>query len=188
MKNNFIVAGKLALICFISVLLLTLVNMLTEKRIKQNYTLIEENANKILFPSGDNFKKKSFKGYDSEKTGIYYYEVKKSNKIVGYIVSTIGKGYGGEMKLMIAVDIDFKIINMKMLKNSETPGIGKKAETDSYMSKFIGTNTKEHPFPLTKNMLNQNDKDAITGATITFNAITTTTTKALDLLKREIKG
>ncbi|HOV14873.1 MAG TPA: RnfABCDGE type electron transport complex subunit G [Spirochaetota bacterium] len=188
MKNHFIIALKLALICLISVLFLSLVNFLTEKKIKQNGILIEENANKELINDANKFTKKSFKGIDSEKTGIYYYEATKNNNLIGYIISTVGKGYGGDMKIMIAVDNNLKILNMKLLKNNETPGIGKKAETKEYMKKFIGTNTKEKPFPESKNMLPQEEKDAITGATITFNGVSQTAKKAIELLKKEIKG
>ncbi|OHD27469.1 MAG: hypothetical protein A2086_03475 [Spirochaetes bacterium GWD1_27_9] len=186
MKENLIIAGKLTLICFVAVVLLTLINFVTAKKIKQNQTIVEENANKLLIPEGNKFVKKPFTGYDPDTTGFYYYEVKKGSTLIGYIVSVIGKGYGGAMKVMVAFDLNLKILNMKLLSNAETPGIGKKAEKQEYMAKFINTNTKEKPFPYNKSMLSQSDKDSITGATITFNGVTGAGRMAIDLLKKQI--
>ncbi|HPO50164.1 MAG TPA: RnfABCDGE type electron transport complex subunit G [Spirochaetota bacterium] len=188
MKKNLIISLKLTVICLVSVLFLTLVNFLTEGKIKQNAVKTEENANKKLIPDGKKFIKKNFKDIEDPKSENYYYLVENDESLVGYIISAVGKGYGGDMKIMIAVDPNFTIINMKMLKNSETPGIGKKAETDEYMKKFIGTNTPEKKFPENKSMLSQEEKDAITGATITFNGIAKITFESLEMLKKEIKG
>ncbi len=186
MNNHLIVALKLTLICLLAVLSLSLVNFLTEKKIIQNGIIVEEKTNKDLINDAEKFEKKNFKDPELQKSGFYYYEAKKGKNVIGYIISSIGKGYGGDFKLMVAVDTNLTIVNMKMLKNNETPGIGKKAETKEYMKKFVGTNTSNKPFPETKNFLSQEDKDAITGATITFNAIVKATKRALDLLKDEI--
>jgi len=180
MKKHINIALKLAIICFIAILLLTITNLLTKNTIEKHEKNTENKANKVIFPEGVNFEKKNFSNI---KTDSYYYTVSNSkNELIGYIVSTVAKGYGGEMKLIIGFEKNLEIKNMKLLTNNETPGIGKKAESDSYMQKFIGSNTDSKPFPQKKGQLSSKDSDSITGATITFNGITNATKDAIYLL------
>lgn len=186
--ENFKIALKLSLICFISVLLLSIVNLITYKKILENSTKIEEKTNRDFFSGNVKFEKKFFKEITIDKNKEYYYIVfDKSDNIVGYIVSILSKGYGGDMRLIVATDPSFKIINVKLLNNSETPGIGKIAEKKEYMKKFIGTNTENNPIPLTKNMLPKDDADSVSGATITFKGVANGIKKAVDYLNNYIR-
>lgn len=188
MKNDLIIALKLTVICFVSVLLLSFVNLITNKRINDNNVKIENDTNKQLFSDGKIFEKKYFKSVGFNQTNEYYYVVKDNKKQhIGYTIVVICSGYGGDMKVMFATNKTYKILNMKLLNNSETPGIGKSAEKDTYMKKFIGTNTPSFPFPYKKSMLSKEDGDAVTGATITFNGIALGVQKALKALENENK-
>jgi electron transport complex protein RnfG len=111
-----------------------------------------------------------------------------TNDLIGYTVVVTTSGYGGEMNLIVGFDKDYAIKNVKLLNNSETPGVGKNAEKPHYMDKFIGTNTKSKPIPTKKSMLSQTDSDAVTGATITYNGITSGLIKANNLLKTETES
>ncbi|HNZ27004.1 MAG TPA: FMN-binding protein [Spirochaetota bacterium] len=188
MKDDLIIALKLAAICFVSVLLLSFVNLITYKRINESNVKVENDTNKELISDGKFFEKKHFKSPNFNSTNEYYYIVKNDKmRRIGYTVVVICSGYGGEMKVMCATDNNYKILNMKLLNNSETPGIGKSAEKDSYMQKFIGTNTPSSPFPFKKSMLSKEDGDSITGATITFNGIALGVQRALTALDLENK-
>ena len=188
MSENLKIALKLTLICFIAVLLLSTVNICTQKKIAENENKVENLANKELFQQGAKFEKKEFKNPIIDKTKEYFYNVYNSqNAKIGYIISVMANGYGGEMKLMVALNNSLEIVNVKLLKNSETPGIGKNAEKSEYMKKFIGTNTKEKPLPQKKNDLSSEDSDSITGATITFNAIANGIKRSIDLITEEQK-
>jgi electron transport complex protein RnfG len=79
-----------------------------------------------------------------------------------------GSGYGGEMRILARYDGEGAIRAVKLMDNTETPGLGKKAETPTYMDKFIGTGAPEEPVPVRKDMLASSEADAVTGATITF--------------------
>ncbi len=182
-----IIALKLTLICFIAVLLLVFINLITFKKIEENKIKKEKDAMNFLAPQAKNFSnKKYFKNVEDKlKESIYYYEAyDNSSKITSYIVSTVSKGYGGKMRIMIALDNNLKILNVKLLDNSETRWLGKKAEKEEYMNNFKNTNTGEKPLPRNKNMLTIND--SVTGATITFNGIITGISKAVELLKNEL--
>jgi len=58
--ENLKIALKLTLICFVSVLLLSIANIITCKKIANNSIKTEEEANKQLFPAGIKFEKKFF--------------------------------------------------------------------------------------------------------------------------------
>lgn len=191
MKNNdtaLFIALKLTSICFVAVLLLGFINLVTEPKIKKNKEKSEKEAMSLLIPEARDFSDiKNFRSVDeSLKKYFYYYEAYNNSELIGYIVSSQENGYGGKMKVMIAFDKELKILNAKLLDNSETPGLGKKAESDQYMNKFKNTNTHTNPLPLNKNMLSSIDKDSVTGATITFNGIVGAIIKATDLLKDNI--
>jgi len=185
--ENLKIALKLTLICFVSVLLLSIANIITCKKIANNSIKTEEEANKQLFPAGIKFEKKFFTNQSIQKEKEYYYKVYDNSNLIGYIVSIITKGYGGDMKLMVAMDTALVIVNVKLLNNSETPGIGKNAEKPEYMKKFIGTNSADKPIPINKSMLSQQEADSISGATITFKGISNGIQKAVDYIKNKIK-
>lgn len=192
MKNEdsaVFIALKLTSICFVSVLLLSVINLITEPQIKKNKEKTEKEAMTFLMPEAKDFSKiKNFKSIsDNLKKDFYYYEAYNNNsELIGYIVSSQDTGYGGKMKVMVAFDKNLKILDAKLLDNSETPGLGKKAENDKYMDKFKNTNTEKNPLPLNKNMLSPADRDAVTGATITFNGVVGAIKKAADLLKNNL--
>lgn len=187
-KKNLIITGKLTAICFAAVLLLTLINALTYEKIKANEKKVETAAIKELFPAGIPSDKNYFKNPYTKEADEYYFIIQDGGKTIGYVVSVLGSGYGGDMKVMIAMDSNLKIVNMKLLKNNETPGLGRKAEKAEYMEKFKNTNTPEHPFPVSRTDLGSKERDAVTGATITFNGITFAGQKAILLMENIVKG
>ncbi len=181
MNNNLKIALKLAGICFIAVVLLGVSDLLTKSTIERNEADVEEQANLSMMP-GCTFSEKIIVD-NTEMPGMYYYKVTKNNVLAGYIISVIGNGYGGAMKVMIAVDKNLKVVDMRLLSNSETPGIGSLAKFPEYMEKFKGSNTPARPFPTKKTMLSPADADAITGATITFNGISAAADIGLSIMK-----
>jgi electron transport complex protein RnfG len=99
---------------------------------------------------------------------VQRYPVIKDGESAGLLLELEGSGYGGEMKILARYDQDGTIRAVKLMDNSETPGLGKKAENPAYMEKFLGTGTPENPVPVRKDMLASDEADAITGATITY--------------------
>lgn len=192
MKKNLMISLKLTVICFVAVILLSIVYIITKDKIAYNERMKEEKTINEFFPDGkvsDKGKIKFKALSDKESATTYYYKIVDNNSgnLIGYSASTIGKGYGGKLSLIIAFNTDLSIKNIKMLKNNaETPGFGKRAEDPSYMNKFIGTNTISNPFPYKKNMVKE-AKDTVTGATITFNGITGAVKKVIQLFNAEKK-
>ena len=92
-----------------------------------------------------------------------------------------GKGFGGDLGLMVGVDIkDDKIIGVGVTTHSETPGIGSKAKSDpSFTNQFEGMGLMD-TFQV---KTDGGQVDAITGATITSRGVAFGVTQAGALYK-----
>ncbi len=87
-----------------------------------------------------------------------------------------GKGYGGEIGLMVGVNIETdEIIGVGVTTHSETPGMGANAkDKPTFVSQFSGFSIME---PIS--VLSDGGKvNAMSGATITSRALCTAATKA----------
>ncbi|UCD32142.1 MAG: FMN-binding protein, partial [Desulfobacterales bacterium] len=89
---------------------------------------------------------------------------------------SFGKGYGGEVGLMVGVDLDNdKIIGVGVTTHSETPGLGAQAKDDpTFVSQFKGFAIAE-PAKVTTDGGKIN---AMSGATITSRAVCSAATDA----------
>jgi electron transport complex protein RnfG len=103
------------------------------------------------------------------------------------VVRLIGQGYGGDMVILAGVRPDGEIFSAELMQNKETPGLGKEAEKEGYMEKYTGTGDDE-PVPVRKDMLSQEQADAITGSTITFIGIGRALQEGSAYVKNEIEG
>ncbi|MDD2215925.1 MAG: FMN-binding protein [Eubacteriales bacterium] len=93
-------------------------------------------------------------------------EIYQADNGSGLVITTIDKGFGGKMVVMIGVNNQGEIQGVKITNHSETPGLGTKAMTSDHLSQYIGntdiTNTGE---------AGKANVDAVTGATVSSNAI-----------------
>ncbi len=81
---------------------------------------------------------------------------------------TFGKGYGGDVGLMVGINLDEnKIISVGVTTHSETPGLGARAkETPDLVKQF-----KDIPLAPFKVKADGGQIDALAGATITSRAV-----------------
>jgi len=87
--------------------------------------------------------------------------------LVGTIVSARPKGYAGEMEMIVGADVHGRVIEVRISRHKETPGLGSKVADVEFLSQFSGKTAEE--FDLKKD--NANGKvDAISGATISSRA------------------
>jgi electron transport complex protein RnfG len=84
-------------------------------------------------------------------------------------IESSGKGYGGDIGVIVAVNMeDDKIIGIGLTTHSETPGVGSRAKTDpTFSAQFKGLSIKE-PF---KVKADGGQIDAVTGATVTSRGV-----------------
>lgn len=84
----------------------------------------------------------------------------------GVALKTQVKSYGGKLELMVGVSSDGQILGVTILSHSDTPGLGTQPMEPDYLAQYDGLTE------LTGNHINEdNQVDAVTGATISSNAI-----------------
>lgn len=90
----------------------------------------------------------------------------KSNTVA---FESFGKGYGGDIGVIVAVNIETdEIVGVGVTTHSETPGMGSRAKTEpEFCNQFKGISIKD-PFKVRPDGGNI---DAISGATITSRAV-----------------
>lgn len=95
-----------------------------------------------------------------------------SGQMLGYVLTvTDSEGYGGDIQLSMGIRMDGTLNGISILSISETAGLGMNADTDAFKSQFADKNVEQ--FTYTKNGASaDNEIDAISGATITTNAVT----------------
>ncbi len=164
-------------ISLVASLSLGLVNEITKEPIKQMEIQTENNARKELFPEADNFEAVEFEQSNSVTKIV---EAEKGGEKLGYIMNAEPKGYGGKVSLVVAVASDNTIKGVKVLKHSETPGLGANAGKPEFIDQYKGLS---EGIKVTKQKPADNEIQAITSATITSEAVTLGVNDCFDLIK-----
>jgi len=151
MDKNLIATGfKLFLICAVAATSLGVLNEITEPEIIKTKVEEEQEALAALVATGEVGEKVAV----DEGTVRAYYPVSLGGSTDGFVLELRGTGYGGEMKIMAAYKATGEIISARLLDNNETPGLGKNAESESYMrALFVGTGGEDDPVPTSKDQL-----------------------------------
>jgi electron transport complex protein RnfG len=165
MKNVVVVGLKLFAICAVAAVTLGGINAITEPLIIQRKIMELQQALDELTPGAQTGE--AIEVPDNPVVEKRY-PVTKDGQSAGMVLELEGSGYGGDMKILARYDEDGTIRAAKLMDDTDTPGLGKKAENPAYMEKFIGTGSQDNPVPVRKDMLQPGEADAVTGATITF--------------------
>ena len=180
LKTIIITTLALTLICAVFTAALAVTNEITKDKIAAIQKESEQQAMKRLLPA-DNYETGDFQLTDAE----YYTAEDTQGAIKGYIFTTTANGYGGEVKVMTAVSLDGTIVAIEVVDAAdETPGLGQNATKSTFWEQFKG---KSGELKVVKSGAGENDVQALTGATITSNAVKNAVNKALSSYKL-IKG
>ncbi|WP_173472780.1 RnfABCDGE type electron transport complex subunit G [Eubacterium ruminantium] len=193
-KNSF--AYIIISICIIGLfagLLLGAVYDLTKKPIAETADKNKQESFTKIFPEADSYvenKEINISDANDKAEDIYaakadideIWDAKSSdgNTAGHIIIITSHEGYGGDIQMAVAVGNDGVITGISVLKISETAGLGMEAKDDpSFLKQYIGKNVKN--YVVTKNPAGSDEEiTAISGATITSNAVTKAVNKALN--------
>ena len=116
---------------------------------------------------------------------IYLAKADDGNE-VGYVIESISsQGYGGQISLYVGITTEGILNDVSILEISETPGLGMKAQ-DVLIPQLHQKNVDEIKYTKT-GVQNENEIDAISGATITTKAVTNAVNGALQAA-RELRG
>ncbi len=101
------------------------------------------------------------------------YEATDANgESLGYVITvTDSEGYGGDIQFSMGITNEGTLNGISILSISETAGLGMKANTDEFKSQFAGKTVESFQYTKTGASAD-NEIDALSGATITTNAVT----------------
>lgn len=171
----------LMVITLLAGLLLGGVYEITKAPIAKERQKAKETAYKEVFAEAVNFQDMQIdeslnaevknQGMEADINEIMQVQDGSGNQI-GYVLTvTDHEGYGGDVSFAMGVKSDGTLNGISFLSLSETAGLGMKAKEDGFRSQFSGKNVEK--FQYTKNGASSDEEiDAISGATITTNAVT----------------
>ena len=129
-------------------------------------------------PAADVYEIESYDGGEH----LICYPATQSGKPIGIAVNTwTTKGFSGLVRLMVGFDQSGNIINISVLEQKETPGLGTKMIQPKFKDQYNGKN------PDTNNLAVKKDGgevDAITAATISSRAFSDAVERAYKSLER----
>ena len=155
----------LCVICVVITGALAVTNDITAPIIAEATRVAQEKARTELLPEADGFTK-------VDVTVDNVSDVYVANNGTGAVVTAHGKGYGGNITVMVAFGPDQTVKQIKITEQSETAGLGAKIQTEKpFLESFNGLPAED--FEVT-------DINAITGATISSKAVTAAVNAAID--------
>lgn len=194
-KNTLILTA----ITVVSGLLLGVVYGITKEPIAQAQENTKQEAYRTVLSDASEFETVEFdadaaasllseNGYTSDVITEIAEGTDASGETVGYVISVqSSEAYDGSLSLSVGIASDGTVKGIEMLEISETAGLGMKADEAEFKDQFKDKNVQK--FTYTKTGEDGDDKiDAISGATITTNAVTNAVDSALVYFQNELGG
>ncbi len=180
MKNIIKNAIILTLITLVAGTALAFVYSITKEPIALVESKATAEAYKTVFADAKEFEELEFNDKITTNNSTIYAvsKAKSDENTLGYVMTVSSKGYGGEIKLAIGINLDGKITGISILDASnETPGLGAKVTEDKFTSQFKGIKSGEVDSKV----------DAISGATFSTNGVKNAVSSALDYFEKNLQ-
>ena len=170
-------AATLLITAVITVAALSLVYNLTLESIEKQKRKTQEKAMMEVMPNVSEYRKMQI-----ELTGniTAIYEALHFTQVIGYVVQlSTEEGYSGTIDLIVGISVPFeKITGMRILRHSETPGLGALATKENFYRQFDGRDIIR--LGVAKAMPGEHEIHAITSSTITTKAITNAVNEVIE--------
>lgn len=171
----------LAVITLIAGLVLGATYRLTKDPIAVQERRKAEMARAAVMPEAD-----AFRLLDAARDDAvdWVYEALRDGARVGYVAQGTGRGFGGEIEVIVGLRADGEITGISVggANFSETAGLGAKAKEAAFTGGFFG---KRAPLTVVKagEARSESTVDAITSATITSKAVNDTVTRVSEAVR-----
>ena len=192
MKSMIKDAAILFAITLISGLLLGIVYDVTKEPIAVQQALRKNKACQEVFQDASDFETLELSApATGEKTAATVNEVSKAvtedGTLLGYVLDiTTHEGYNGDIQFTMGIRMDGTVNGISLLSIAETPGLGMKAE-DVLKPQFAEKNVSVFSYTKTGSV-SPDQIDAISGATVTTNALVNGVNTGLAFFKAELGG
>lgn len=177
-SRNAMLLGFFAVLCTGTI---ALINLITKPLIlEQEQIALQNNINELI----------SVDRYDNQIIGSCFFVIDKNllgnetpkqiyiatkggNPVAALIQTSTLKGYSGEIKLIVGIDIDAKVTGVRVNSHTETPGLGDKIQTNKsdWILSFDGQTYQASQAKIWDVKKDGGNFDAFTGATITPRAV-----------------
>lgn len=179
----------LFLICLVLAAALAGTNAVTAEPIAEQSRIKANESRSIVLSNADEYEDAKLSGVENE----VYYGLKDGQKI-GCTITSSAKGYGGDVVVMVGIDFETNsVTGISILSHNETPGLGANATNESFRDQYKGYTYS--PSETDANASASVDADsggseiqALTGATITSNAVKSAVNSAMEIYYEHIKG
>ena len=99
------------------------------------------------------------------------FEVKEGDEIVAYAFNTVSGGYGGGITTISGFNLDGTIQGIRIIDNSETPGLGTKIVDDpAYQESYVGKSVSED-LNLSASPASESEVLLLSGATVSAEGV-----------------
>lgn len=182
MKETFKIILVLTLVCISCAFFLALVDTSLARRIETNTQDRIKNAISKLAPEAVKIDK-----IDTASELIYKLRDKK-NKLIGYAFIAWGQGYQGKIKMLVVIGSDLNnLVGIEVVESLETPGLGAKIQESAFRDQFKNLDV-EDPIKCLKEKPSKNNQImAITGATVSSNAVVNILNARIKSLRDQLK-
>lgn len=122
---------------------------------------------------------------DAESKDVTVFQATKAGKVTGVAYEIRGTGYAGEIRLMMGVDADGRILGVRVLAHKETPGLGDRIETKKgdWILRFTGLSLDAPPLEKWKVKKDGGQFDQFAGATITPRGVVAAVRRGLEFFR-----
>lgn len=194
MKEMLKNAGILLAITVIAGFILGAVYQITKEPIAKTEEAARLAAYKEVFADASDFTEIAYDPAVLNEGGIIDTEIDKvmeakgeDGTLLGYVfVITNHEGYGGDIRFSLGVSLDGTTNGISILSISETPGLGMEAES-VLKPQFAGKKALQFSYTRT-GAVTEDQVDAISGATITTNAVTNGVNAGLYYFRNALGG
>jgi electron transport complex protein RnfG len=185
MKGTSRLVITLTIICAVAAVLLSYVHTITLKPIAAQKRLEKIRALKKVLPTYDNHPEQNTVKIPLENgKSIEVNLAKKDGELIAVAFRVVShKGYGGNIELLMGVDMRGKITGVEILEMHETPGLGARILEDAFKQQFKGKDLLKTKWAVKKD---GGDIDQITGATISPRAVTEAVHRGLEIFTKDI--
>ncbi len=176
-KETAKIAAILTAICLVIALALAGTNMLTEDIIAKAAAEAKAATCFEVIPAEEYcYLSDELEGYDDYDV----YLAVHGGRVIGAAVTTVSKGYGGDVQVMTGIDENGCVTGVSILSHSETAGLGANAAKPSFLDQFITGADQPAPdsFAVVKD---GGEIDAVTAATISSRAVSNAVNEALGI-------
>ena len=165
----------LFIICAVSGLLLSLTYEFTKDMIARKKLEVSMEACREVLPDG-------YQTLEPVEVSSQFTEIKEVyySKGNGYCMMLEGIGYKGDkIEIVIGINEAGNICGIVIVSHSETPGLGSNITKASFLNQFIGKNASDGLVLVKTDQGNENEIDAVSGATMSSSGVVNAVNQAL---------